>query len=316
MSVRVREDSHTRSVGREASEWSTRDVEPGLKCSVRGVTRVPPRSLERDENRVLDGVGGRCHRGFGDRLQEDRVARDRQSRERCDRSLERRQQRGPRERRQLQQGFQPPDRRSSEDDRGVLQQDPEGRPGGRQEILALPASTTSRRTRSRRSRRRSRTATRSRPPSSSTSGRSPRRAARTSRRCSTTFKAAHHRGRQGAPTLSWKASRRMAALETGDWPIGDRAVDSAFVEGALRLLLEQIDRAVSHGARIVCGGKRVGARALSATSVLTGISPQNPVFAEELFGVPRSTKSKTKLPRLRSPYGLGASVFTARIRTR
>ncbi|MCO4882243.1 NAD-dependent succinate-semialdehyde dehydrogenase [Paraburkholderia caribensis] len=112
-------------------------------------------------------------------------------------------------------------------------------------------------------------------------------------------------------------AQRMAALETGDPADPSTAVAPLSSERALKLLLEQIDRAVSHGARIVCGGKRV-ARAgfYLQPTVLTDISPQNPVFAEELFGpvaafhIVDDEAAAIALAN-GTPYGLGASVFTA-----
>ncbi|HEX7913196.1 MAG TPA: NAD-dependent succinate-semialdehyde dehydrogenase [Paraburkholderia sp.] len=112
-------------------------------------------------------------------------------------------------------------------------------------------------------------------------------------------------------------TQRMAALETGDPADPATAVAPLSSERALRLLLEQIDRAASHGARIVCGGKRVARPGFYLQpTVLTDISPQNPVFAEELFGpvaafhIVEDEAAAIALAN-GTPYGLGASVFTA-----
>ncbi|MFP3564907.1 NAD-dependent succinate-semialdehyde dehydrogenase [Paraburkholderia sp. SIMBA_030] len=112
-------------------------------------------------------------------------------------------------------------------------------------------------------------------------------------------------------------AQRMAALETGDPADPATAVAPLSSERALTLLLEQIDRAVSHGARIVCGGKRVERPGFYLQpTVLTDISPQNPVFAEELFGPVAAfygVEDEAAAIALANgtPYGLGASVFTA-----
>ncbi|AUT61790.1 NAD-dependent succinate-semialdehyde dehydrogenase [Paraburkholderia terrae] len=110
---------------------------------------------------------------------------------------------------------------------------------------------------------------------------------------------------------------RMAALETGDPADSATAVAPVSSERALNLLLEQIERATSQGARIVCGGKRVERPGFYLQpTVLTDITPQNPVFAEELFGpvaafhVVEDEAAAIALAN-GTPFGLGASVFTA-----
>lgn len=112
-------------------------------------------------------------------------------------------------------------------------------------------------------------------------------------------------------------TKRMATLETGDPADPATAVAPLSSERALTLLLEQIDRAASHGARIVCGGKRVERPGFYLQpTVLADISPQNPVFSEELFGpvaafhVVEDEAAAIALAN-GTPYGLGASVFTA-----
>jgi succinate-semialdehyde dehydrogenase/glutarate-semialdehyde dehydrogenase len=110
---------------------------------------------------------------------------------------------------------------------------------------------------------------------------------------------------------------QMATLAMGDPADPATAVAPLSSERALKLLLEQIDRAASHGARIVCGGKRVERPGFFLQpTVLTDISPQNPVFAEELFGpvaafhIVEDEAAAIALAN-GTPYGLGASVFTA-----
>jgi succinate-semialdehyde dehydrogenase/glutarate-semialdehyde dehydrogenase len=110
---------------------------------------------------------------------------------------------------------------------------------------------------------------------------------------------------------------RMAALETGDPTDPATAVAPVSSERALNLLLEQIERATSHGARIACGGKRVERPGFYLQpTILTDITPQNPVFAEELFGpvaafhVVEDEAAAIALAN-GTPFGLGASVFTA-----
>ena len=86
---------------------------------------------------------------------------------------------------------------------------------------------------------------------------------------------------------------------------------------ALENLLEQVDGAVRHGARIVMGGKRIDghAGAFMQPTVLTDISADNPAFKEEFFGPVAMffrVASEDAAVRLAndSPFGLGGSVFT------
>jgi succinate-semialdehyde dehydrogenase/glutarate-semialdehyde dehydrogenase len=112
-------------------------------------------------------------------------------------------------------------------------------------------------------------------------------------------------------------ARRMSALQVGDPADPETAVAPLASERALNLLLEQIDRATTHGARIVCGGQRVDRPGFYLQpTILAGIEPQNPLFAEELFGpvaafhVVEDEDDAIALAN-GTPFGLGASVFTA-----
>jgi succinate-semialdehyde dehydrogenase/glutarate-semialdehyde dehydrogenase len=83
-------------------------------------------------------------------------------------------------------------------------------------------------------------------------------------------------------------------------------------QAALRLE-EQVRRAVSEGAELVSAGERRGAHFPAA--VLTGVTPENDVYREELFGpvaMVFRVGSEDEAVRLAndSPYGLGAYVFT------
>lgn len=56
-------------------------------------------------------------------------------------------------------------------------------------------------------------------------------------------------------------------------------------ESALKTLLDQIHRATEHGATVVCGGKRIDRPGFYLEpTILTNISPENPIYHEELFG--------------------------------
>ncbi|MBN9744117.1 succinate-semialdehyde dehydrogenase [Amycolatopsis sp. A1MSW2902] len=82
---------------------------------------------------------------------------------------------------------------------------------------------------------------------------------------------------------------------------------------AAERLEAQVQRAVDDGATLVCEGRREGA--FFPPGVLTGVSPNSPSAAEELFG-PVATvyraASETEAVELANstPYGLGSYVFT------
>ncbi len=86
--------------------------------------------------------------------------------------------------------------------------------------------------------------------------------------------------------------------------------------GALDKLLEQVDKALAHGAKIVMGGKRIDhAGAFMQPTILTNISPENPAYSEEFFGPValffRVTDEDAAVKLANdSPFGLGGSVFT------
>lgn len=87
-------------------------------------------------------------------------------------------------------------------------------------------------------------------------------------------------------------------------------------EGALLKLVGQVDAAVSHGATLVMGGKRIDRPgAFMSPTILTDIKPSNPAFREEFFGPVAlffRVKDEEEAIALAndSEFGLGGSVFT------
>ncbi len=86
---------------------------------------------------------------------------------------------------------------------------------------------------------------------------------------------------------------------------------------ALENLLKQVDGAVSHGARVVMGGKRIDGLAgnFMQPTILCDVSPSNPAYKEEFFGpVAMFFRVKDEDAAIAlandSPFGLGGSVFT------
>jgi succinate-semialdehyde dehydrogenase/glutarate-semialdehyde dehydrogenase len=90
-------------------------------------------------------------------------------------------------------------------------------------------------------------------------------------------------------------------------------------ESALQLILRQIDEAVSHGARVVLGGRRFGdVGSFLEPTILTDISPENPAYKQEFFGpaalVFRAKDEDDAIAIANdSPFGLGGSVYTTNI---
>jgi len=90
-------------------------------------------------------------------------------------------------------------------------------------------------------------------------------------------------------------------------------------EAALTLLLKQVDEAVSHGAKILTGGKRVDRKgSFMQPTILTDITPDNPAYRQEFFGpvaliLPAKDEEEAIAIANDSPYGLGGSIYTKNI---
>jgi succinate-semialdehyde dehydrogenase / glutarate-semialdehyde dehydrogenase len=87
--------------------------------------------------------------------------------------------------------------------------------------------------------------------------------------------------------------------------------------GALEKLLEQVEGAVSGGAQVLTGGKRIEgqAGAFMQPTILTDIEKSNPAFTQEFFGPValffRVADEAAAIALANdSPFGLGGSVFT------
>ena len=108
----------------------------------------------------------------------------------------------------------------------------------------------------------------------------------------------------------------MAGLTVGDPMDGKTEIGPLATEGQLRTIADQVDRAVRAGARVLTGGRKLEHRGwYYAPTVLAGITPESPVFREEVFGPVallfrvRSSEEAIRLAN-DSPFGLGASVWT------
>lgn len=112
---------------------------------------------------------------------------------------------------------------------------------------------------------------------------------------------------------------RVAALAASDPMDGETTLGPLSSAKALDLLLSQIDQAVAAGARVATGGKRMERPGyFLEPTVLTGINEENPIYTQELFGpvaafhVVDTEEDAIRLANA-TPFGLGASVFTADI---
>ena len=108
----------------------------------------------------------------------------------------------------------------------------------------------------------------------------------------------------------------MGELKTGDPMDKDTTLAPLSSSEALTKLVDQVDRSVAQGARIVMGGKRAEGRGtFMQATILTDIKPGNPAYCEEFFGpvalffrVPDENAAVALAND--SSYGLGGSVFS------
>jgi succinate-semialdehyde dehydrogenase/glutarate-semialdehyde dehydrogenase len=88
---------------------------------------------------------------------------------------------------------------------------------------------------------------------------------------------------------------------------------------ALNHLLDQIQQAVAHGARVFTGGARFGQTgAYMQPTILTNVTPDNPAYKQEFFGPVAmffAAKDENEAIAIAndSPFGLGGSVYTSDI---
>lgn len=114
-------------------------------------------------------------------------------------------------------------------------------------------------------------------------------------------------------------SAALAALKAGDPMDEATTLGPLSSESALVGLLKQVDIAVSHGAKVLMGGKRIDRPgSFMQPTILTNVTPENPAFRDEFFGPVAlffRVKDEDAAVALAndSDFGLGGSVFTADI---
>jgi succinate-semialdehyde dehydrogenase/glutarate-semialdehyde dehydrogenase len=113
-----------------------------------------------------------------------------------------------------------------------------------------------------------------------------------------------------------KFQAALTTLKPGD-PMDEKTtLGPLSSESALVDLLKQVDGAVSHGAKVLMGGKRIDRPgSYMQPTILTDIKSDNPAFREEFFGpvalffVVKDEDQAIALAN-DSDFGLGGSVFT------
>jgi succinate-semialdehyde dehydrogenase/glutarate-semialdehyde dehydrogenase len=114
-----------------------------------------------------------------------------------------------------------------------------------------------------------------------------------------------------------KFQTALSELKSGDPMDKDTTLGPLSTEAALEKLLDQIERTVAAGARVVMGGERLDRTgAFMAPTILTDIEPDNPGYGEEFFGPVAlffSVADEAAAIKLAndSDFGLGGSIFTS-----
>jgi len=113
-----------------------------------------------------------------------------------------------------------------------------------------------------------------------------------------------------------KFAAALGALKAGDPLDAMTTLGPLSTEQALVDLLKQVDVAVSHGAKIVMGGKRIARPgSFMEPTIMTNVKPENPAFRGEFFGpvaMVFRVKNEDEAIALAndSDFGLGGSVWT------
>ena len=113
-----------------------------------------------------------------------------------------------------------------------------------------------------------------------------------------------------------KFKTALSELKPGD-PMDEKTTHGPLsTESALTQLLAQVDSAVSKGAKVEMGGKRLNRPgSFMEATILTDVKPENPAFRDEFFGpVAMFFRVKDEAAAIKlandSDFGLGGSVFT------
>ena len=108
----------------------------------------------------------------------------------------------------------------------------------------------------------------------------------------------------------------LKKLQPGDPMAQETTLAPLSSESQAKTLEGQIDLAVSHGAKVLLGGKRIDRPgAFLEPTIITDVKPESPAYKEEFFGpVALFFRVKDEAEAIRvansTPFGLGGAVFT------
>ncbi len=110
-----------------------------------------------------------------------------------------------------------------------------------------------------------------------------------------------------------KFTAALSAVTPGDPSSSETTIGPLSSETATDRLADQVQRAVSSGARIVAGNERKGT--FFSPVVITDVTPENPAYREEFFGPVAAVykvHDEDEAVKLANdtPFGLGSYVFT------
>jgi succinate-semialdehyde dehydrogenase/glutarate-semialdehyde dehydrogenase len=110
-----------------------------------------------------------------------------------------------------------------------------------------------------------------------------------------------------------KLKQRVQALRSGDPLDKDTYIGTLAREDLAKELEDQLQKSLAMGARLLCGGERIGA--YFAPTLVCDVSPGMPLFDQETFGPVLAITTFNDLDEAialsnNSRFGLGVSVFT------
>ena len=124
-------------------------------------------------------------------------------------------------------------------------------------------------------------------------------------------------GEERGETFTRELVERFRQLKTGDLAAKDTQFGPLCTQAALDRCLKQIESAKAAGARVLTGGRRMDRPGFYLEpTVIDRIGPDNPIYAQELFGPVASVyvvPSEEEAVRRANdtPYGLGAAIFSS-----
>jgi succinate-semialdehyde dehydrogenase/glutarate-semialdehyde dehydrogenase len=124
-------------------------------------------------------------------------------------------------------------------------------------------------------------------------------------------------GKERSDTFVKGLTAGLAPLQPGEPTESSTTIGPLASQRGLDLLLDQISKAVEHGAKVVAGGKRISRPGFYVEpTVITEITAENPLFQQETFGPVFSiytveSESEAVAIANATQFGLGASVFSA-----